>query len=490
MNFREQRAVTRDLLAVQVAMHPKLQVWDVFKFLYQSAFGCEHLVPSEERATEYIATEAAAMSPFAPACIEPLVGGYSRVPLSVLDRGISVQTLGRLFAASAKKEADGLETLLRLLKIARQRTEEGGFPFSLREFDTSAEEWSVQGFPAVHHSETFREAYRPSYRVISNEYLPYLELFARLDRLCAQGPAVIAVEGGSASGKTSLGRILERVYGCTVFHMDDFFLPPQRRTPERLKEVGGNVDWERFLSEVLLPLRRGETVALRRFDCATGTFSEPCTVVPRGLTVVEGAYSMHPALASHYDFSVFLDISSELQTARIHRRNSPAMVQRFLNEWIPLERTYFEQTSVVSRCNLRIFSADTAEPPRVHEMRLQPEPYGKIKRGEKTFELRLFDEKRRRLRVGDRIVFTEADSGERLISTVAGLHRFDTFGDLYDALPLLKCGYTDDNVAFATPDHMARYYSAAEQARYGVVGIELCDVFVLDDVRRGEFCGV
>ena len=68
MNSREQRAVTRDLLAVQVAMHPKLQVWDVFKFLYQSAFGCEHLVPSEERATEYIATEAAAMSPFAPAC--------------------------------------------------------------------------------------------------------------------------------------------------------------------------------------------------------------------------------------------------------------------------------------------------------------------------------------------------------------------------------------------------------------------------------------
>ena len=55
--------------------------------------------------------------------------------------------------------------------------------------------------------------------------------------------------------------------------MDDFFLRPEQRTPERFSEPGGNVDRERFLSEVLLPLRQGEAVDYRRFDCATFTIA-------------------------------------------------------------------------------------------------------------------------------------------------------------------------------------------------------------------------
>ena len=73
--------------------------------------------------------------------------------------------------------------------------------------------------------------------------------------------------------------------------MDHFFLPPERRTPERLAEPGGNVDWERCLEEVLRPLRQGKFVSYRPYDCHQDCLLDPIEVSPLRLTLVEGAYS-------------------------------------------------------------------------------------------------------------------------------------------------------------------------------------------------------
>ena len=108
-----------------------------------------------------------------------------------------------------------------------------------------------------------------------------------------------------------------------------------------------------------------------------------------------------------------------------------------------------------------------------HQMKLHPSPFAMIKSGQKTIELRLLDEKRRQIRVGDDIIFTNVESGETLCKTVAKLHRFDSFEELYRALPLLQCGYTAEDVHAAHPSDMEQYYSAEEQRKYGVVGIEL-----------------
>ena len=61
---------------------------------------------------------------------------------------------------------------------------------------------------------------------------------------------------------------------------------------------------------------------------------------------------MHPQLAQYYDFSVFLSITPQLQRKRIEKRNSPDMAQRFFDTWIPLERTYFEETDAAARCSM------------------------------------------------------------------------------------------------------------------------------------------
>jgi ASC-1-like (ASCH) protein len=109
----------------------------------------------------------------------------------------------------------------------------------------------------------------------------------------------------------------------------------------------------------------------------------------------------------------------------------------------------------------------------VHHMKLNPAPFVMIKSGEKTIELRLWDEKRQKIHPGDTIIFTNTDSGERLAATVVELHRFDSFASLYRSLPLLQCGYTPEDVHTARPSDMEQYYTAQEQAKYGVVGIEL-----------------
>ena len=109
----------------------------------------------------------------------------------------------------------------------------------------------------------------------------------------------------------------------------------------------------------------------------------------------------------------------------------------------------------------------------IHNMKLTPAPFDAIKRGEKTIELRLYDEKRRKIRVGDKIVFTNTETGERLCAAVVALHLFESFAALYQSLPLLKCGYTETTLSHADPADMDRYYSAKEQRLYGAVGIEL-----------------
>ena len=117
--------------------------------------------------------------------------------------------------------------------------------------------------------------------------------------------------------------------------------------------------------------------------------------------------------------------------------------------------------------------SDHAEENKVnHVMRLAPSPFEMIEAGTKTIELRLFDEKRRNLHVGDVIEFIHTEnSSKTLLVKVVDLFVFDSFMTLYENLPLLECGYMEKDIDTASPDDMDAYYSKAEQEKYGVVGI-------------------
>ena len=348
----ENRNETKDALVNHCKRYPDLQVQDLLKYLYQSSFGCEHMISSPEAVEGYIRKEAERYVAEAEETVEPLDGDWCRVHLDCIREGLDAHTLAKLFFLSSGHVDDGKERLLERLSVLTETAEEGLLPFAKEAVDEVLEEWRKAGYPACHHSEVFREAYAPAYRLLKKEYAMFLPLFLRIDRMLKDGPVNLAVEGGSASGKTTLAKLLAQVYDCTVFHMDDFFLRPEQRTKERFAEPGGNVDRERFLEEVLLPLHRREPIAYRRFDCSTFTLEEPVFLKPSRLTVIEGAYSMHPELAAYYDLSVFLEVSREEQRKRIEKRNTPELAKRFFEEWIPMEQRYFAELKVKERCDM------------------------------------------------------------------------------------------------------------------------------------------
>lgn len=176
----------------------------------------------------------------------------------------------------------------------------------------------------------------------------------RVERLLAEGRcAFVAIDGPCASGKTEFAASLHERFGGNVLHMDDFFLRPEQRTPERFAEPGGNVDRERFEAEVLKPLAAGKTVRYRPWDCHTGDFATSRSVEPAALTVVEGSYSMHPALRGYYDLTMCLIVDPSERLRRLEARN-PRMLQRFIDEWIPLENRYFESTNTQGSADLLV----------------------------------------------------------------------------------------------------------------------------------------
>ena len=109
-----------------------------------------------------------------------------------------------------------------------------------------------------------------------------------------------------------------------------------------------------------------------------------------------------------------------------------------------------------------------------HVMNLHSVPFEMIRSGRKTIELRLYDEKRRLISIGDEIKFvSSSDSTMFLNCRVIALHKFDSFKDLYETLPLLRCGYTENDISTASPSDMDVYYSREKQKKYGVIGIEI-----------------
>lgn len=156
-------------------------------------------------------------------------------------------------------------------------------------------------------------------------------------------PYMIAVDGMCASGKTTLAEKVKAACPETaVIHMDDFFLTPEKRTEERLATPGGNVDYERFREEVIEPLLRTGSCRYRVYDCHSHTFVREEEVRLPQAVLIEGAYSRHPYFGSPYDAEYFLTVGAEEQKERIRRRNGEEMLDRFLEEWIPMENRYFE----------------------------------------------------------------------------------------------------------------------------------------------------
>lgn len=152
-------------------------------------------------------------------------------------------------------------------------------------------------------------------------------------------PSLLAIDGRCGSGKSTLGRWLAEQLGCNLVHMDDFYLPPADRRPDWAEHPGANMDFARLREEVLAPLLAGQPARYSAYVCRLGRRAEPRTLPPRGLTIVEGSYALHPALAVPFACKVFVTCTPDCQRRRLQQREGEHFAA-FVQRWIPLEEGY------------------------------------------------------------------------------------------------------------------------------------------------------
>jgi len=343
------------LLQKQLELYPCLQIQDMVKLLYQNEFGPGHMLYSEADSLLRLLAECLNLGGCPQKDVfEDIGNGLCRLHLIALkDTGISLTTVNRFFVYTANSTAGNIDNFEGKMAVFIRCCRDKFLPFS----DSEAAAWigayRQQGYPAVSHSEVFRKTCSPAYRVVKAVFRDFFPLFCRLDRMLRdQDQVTVAIDGPCGAGKSSLADLLQTIYDCNVLHMDDFFLPAAMKTQERLQEPGGNVHYERLYKEVLAELSQNRPFHYRPFNCGSQSLGTEIAVFPKPLNIIEGAYSLHPALADAYDLKVFLEIGPEEQSKRILRRNGPEMLKRFISQWIPLENRYFQALKIKDQCDL------------------------------------------------------------------------------------------------------------------------------------------
>lgn len=183
-------------------------------------------------------------------------------------------------------------------------------------------------------------------------FAPVVEAIQKLLLDETKEPIIVALDGRCASGKSTLGFYLMELFDANLFHMDDFFLQEHQRTEERLAEIGGNVDYERFKAEVLEKIQRGETVSYRRFDCKSMQIMEGVEIVSKRLNIIEGSYVENPYFGEVYDLKIFMDIGKEMQFQNIRERNGEDKLKVFKERWIPMEEAYFQKCGIKEKSDI------------------------------------------------------------------------------------------------------------------------------------------
>ncbi len=165
-------------------------------------------------------------------------------------------------------------------------------------------------------------------------------------------PLIIAIDGNCAAGKSTVAECLSVKLSADVVHMDDFYLPFAMRTEEQMSKPGGNIDFDRLISDVLSPLSKGKEYIYRPYNCQIADFSASYAVSPKSITIIEGAYSCHPCLEGYYNYKIFLSVDPEKQMDRIIKRNGEHKAMEFKMKWIPKENYYFEFFDIRNECDI------------------------------------------------------------------------------------------------------------------------------------------
>ena len=175
-----QQAEVRHILIAHAGKYPRMTPCDGVKLLYQNEFGGGHLIRDREQAMARLRAEYAA-TPHDPSLplFEDIGNGLVRVMLGAVNTAeYPLESLMDDFIRSAALRTGNKDTFLKKLDILRELSERDAFPFTAGELDAYLELYIAAGCPMVSHSEQYRAAYHPAYRVIlrpESSPAPFLE---------------------------------------------------------------------------------------------------------------------------------------------------------------------------------------------------------------------------------------------------------------------------------------------------------------------------
>lgn len=339
-----------DILTKHAAMYPDMMPQDWYKLAFQSEFGCGHLLGNGAYERLVSELDSVDYDPNVPLTVD-IGGGYTRLDLRAVKGHLAPETVFRLFEDSCETAgtADGFERKLSLTVRAARLGIIKADAGLLDGYFSSADRNVLPS-----HSENFRERYGAAYRIIKSRFAPLVPAFMLIEGLSARADRLnIAIDGRAAAGKTETAALLASLYGADVIHMDDFFLPKERKTAERLVVPGGNVDSERFYDEVYSHIN-DSVIGYGIFDCGKQAVTQRVRLERGKILVVEGVYSLLPSLRDRYDIKIFLDTDPVTQRDRIILRGGIRLYERYESEWIPLEERYFALLDPASACDIRI----------------------------------------------------------------------------------------------------------------------------------------
>ena len=337
-------------LLEQLSKHPAMQVQDLVKLCYHAACGADHLLRDVAAAKARFMAEYESTAPAEGDLYEPVSGDFARVNIAQWkQRGLKADWLFGLFCLSAVHDENSREKLLQNLKAVESilpRTS-----ISKADWDEYMRDYVNRDLPAVHHSDIYRQAEQPAYRLVK---LPLLRLLPVLELAAKQvsKPCVIAIDGRAGSGKSTLAEALSVLLAADVVHMDDFFLPLKLRSEERLSAPGGNVHYERFKAEVLPKLRSADGFSYNVFSCSEMRINSSREVKSPDYRIVEGSYSLHPEFGDYWDVAVFCAIRPEKQLERITKRDGAEYAEMFRTRWIPMEEKYFKAFDICMKADI------------------------------------------------------------------------------------------------------------------------------------------
>lgn len=348
------------LLQNQLAAYPRMGLEDCVKLLYQRAFAGGHMISNPQASLAFLEEELATLPSDSSPYFEGIGRGLCRLHLGRGEGYPTPERINGLFVHTANSHPGDEEGFQRELDQLAPLCEKGLLPYASQEVTRWIADYRAKGCPAIHHSGAYREAYHPAYRVLTQDAALYWPVLAAIDARLAQQPTLtLAIDGNSGAGKSHLSKLLATLYQSRTVPMDDFFLQEHQRTPQRLIEAGGNLDRERFQTQVVDALASPEGIRYQRYDCQLGKLTDWVQLPPKPLTILEGVYSMHPQWQNQLELRVFLRTSDEVQQERILHRSGEWMLQRFNTEWIPLENQYFAAFAIPDGCQIRL---DTGAP--------------------------------------------------------------------------------------------------------------------------------